>query len=133
MSGLTRYFFTPVYAPRSAWSVIGWWESRRTLYNATLAVAGSLSLAAIQLMGLALPETRAPFPWVIVLVYAILANICYSLGPAVDLLIRRRWGDEYAAVGPTLFRYGFVFAIGLTLLPIPLAMLQLLLRLLHLG
>jgi hypothetical protein len=134
MTSLTRYFFMPVYAPRSAWSVIGWWESRRTLYNATLAVAGGLSIAAAQLLTLVVPETqRAPFPWAVVLVYAILANVCYSLGPAVDLFIRRRWGDEYSAVGPALFRYGFVFAVGLTLLPIPLVILQIVLRLLHLA
>jgi hypothetical protein len=133
MPGLTRYFFTPVYAPRSAWSVIGWWESRRTLYNATLAVAGGLSIAAVQLMIVLAPDTPTPFPWGLVLVYALLANICYSLGPAVDLFIRRRWGDEYAAIGPAMFRYGFVFAVGLTLLPIPLALLQVLLRLLHLA
>jgi len=133
VSGLTKYFFTPVYQPRNAWSVIGWWESRRTLYNVTLAVAGGLSIAAVQVMSLLIPEARTPFPWGIVVVYALLANICYSLGPAVDLFIRRRWGDEYAVVGPTLFRYGFVFAVGLTLVPIPLAILQVLMRLLHLG
>jgi hypothetical protein len=54
-------------------------------------------------------------------VYAVLANVCYSLGPIVDVFIRKRWGDDYHAVGPALFRYGFVFALGLTLLPIPLS------------
>ena len=51
-----------------------------------------------------------------------LANLCYSLGPMVDVAIHRRWGSEYAVVGPTLFRYGFVFSVGLALsLPVPLA------------
>lgn len=84
-------------------------------------------------MSLVIPGSATPFPWGIVVAYAILANVCYSAGPLVDLFIRRRWGDSYAAVGPTLFRYGFVFAIGLTLLPIPLVILQVVLRLLHLG
>ena len=30
----------------------------------------------------------------------------------------------YAPVGPALFRYGFAFSVGLTLLPIPLAILS---------
>ena len=134
MTDLTRYFFNPVSAPRNAWSVIGWWESRRTLYNATLAVAGGLSISAVKLMMMLMPAPQTePFPWGIVVVYAILANVMYTVGPTVDLLIRRRWGNQYAAVGPVLFRYGFVFSVGLTLLPIPLAVLSILLRLLHIG
>lgn len=134
MADLTRYFFNPVQTPRSAWSVIGWWESRRTLYNATLAVAGSFSIAAVKLMALFVPDPQhSPFPWGIVVVYAVLANVMYTFGPAVDLFIRRRWGNQFAAVGPVLFRYGFVFSVGLTLLPIPLALLTILLRLLHLA
>lgn len=133
MTDLTRYFFNPVYTPRSAWSVIGWWESRRTLYNVTLAVAGGLSLAAFKFMSFFAPDPQhMPFPWGIVVVYAVLANVMYTVGPAVDLLIRRRWGNQYAAVGPVLFRYGFVFSVGLTLIPIPLAILTTMLRLLHL-
>jgi len=41
----------------------------------------------------------------------------------IDLLVRRRWGPSFAAVGPALFRYGFAFSVGLTLLPIPLVLI----------
>ena len=69
-------------------------------------------------------------PWSAVLVYGILANAGYTLGPAADLVLRRLLGDRAPAVAPVLFRYGFAFSMGLTLLPIPLAALAWLVRLL---
>ncbi len=136
MSALTRYFFSPVYTPRSAWSIVAWWERRRPMYNLVLAGAGVLSLGVHSLFNLLPPRPASPgvpLGLVGVLAYAVLANLCYTAGPAVDLYIRRRWGDRYAVVGPTLLRYGFVFSVGLTLLPIPLSFLTWALRLLHVG
>ena len=49
--------------------------------------------------------------------------------PIVDAWVTRRWGRQYSAVGPALFRYGFVFAVGLTLLPVAVIGLGLLARL----
>lgn len=72
-----------------------------------------------------------PSPWQPVVAYAVAANVCYSLGPIADVYILKRWGPAYAAVGATLFRYGFVFAVGLTLLPLPLAMASIVLRVLR--
>jgi hypothetical protein len=97
-------------------------------------VAGVLSLGADSLFSVLPPRSSSPgvpLGLVGVFAYAVLANLCYTAGPAVDLYIRRRWGDEFAVVGPTLFRYGFVFSVGLTLLPIPLSFLSWALRLLH--
>jgi hypothetical protein len=105
------------------------------MYNLVLAAAGVLSLGADSLFN-ALPPRASPgvpLGLVGVLAYAVLANLCYTAGPAADVYIRRRWGDQYAVVGPTLFRYGFVFSVGLTLLPIPLSFLSWALRLLQVG
>jgi hypothetical protein len=122
MSALTRFFFTPVYAPRSMWSVVNWWESRRAIYNLSVGAAGVFSLVCLAFSAVLHPH---PIPFRIegaaIVAYAVLANLCYSLGPMIDVAIHRRWGSEYAVVGPTLFRYGFVFSMGLTLLPVPLA------------
>jgi hypothetical protein len=130
VSALVRFFFSPVYAPQSAWSILGWWESRRPIYNAVLAVAGGLSLVAQTLLALLPPRVspEVPLGLVGIVAYAVLANVCYCAGPAVELYIRRRWGDGYAVVGPALFRYGFAFSVGLTLLPIPLAFLDWIIR-----
>lgn len=117
MTAIERYFVTPVYFPRHAWGVVSWCESRRPLFNVAVGGAGLLSW-------------RPPFPWLPVLRYGLLANVGYSIGAPVDLLLRRLLGVRAAALGPALFRYGFVFSLGLTLLPIPLSALGWVARLL---
>jgi len=125
VTAVTRYFFTPLYTPGSAWSVVHWWEARRPLFNVSVGGAGLLSVGALYGFA-ALPPHPAHFgmPFGAVVVYAVLANVGFTLGPAVDLLIRRRWGNRYAAVGQAMFRYGYAFSVGLTLLPIPLAVIS---------
>jgi hypothetical protein len=124
MSALTRFFFRVPSFSSSTWSVIRWWESRRLAYNLTVGVAGVISLTAVALVELLPPSSRVPgIPWGGILVYAVLANLFYSLGPAVDTLVSRRWGRNFDAVGPALFRYGFAFSVGLTLLPVPVVVL----------
>ena len=126
-TAIEKYFFTPLYYPRSAWSVVAWWEKRRPLFNAAVGAAGLATLGT-----LALTEGHPPpFEAVgMVLVYGVLANICYTLGSVVDLSLRRLLGDRAPAVGPVLFRYGFVFSVGLTMLPIPLILISKVLQLL---
>jgi hypothetical protein len=123
LTALTRFFFrAPYQAPDTTWSVVRWWESRRLAYNASVGVAGLLSLGAMTLAELLPPVSHDySMPWAGVVVWGIGANIFYCLGPALDALICRKWGADYAAVGPALFRYGYAFAVGLTLMPIPLA------------
>jgi hypothetical protein len=125
MTAVEKYFFTPIYYPRSGWSVLKWWESRRLLFNLTVGSAGLLSLGTATLFALLPPHpARFMVPALVVLVYGAMANICFTFGAPIDLLLRRRLGERAAAVGPVLFRYGFVFSIGLTLLPVPLAILS---------
>jgi hypothetical protein len=133
MSALTRFFFTPVYAPRSGWTVVIWWESRRAIFNLSVGAAGALSLAALSLSAM-LPPHPAAFqvPLRVILLYAVMANLCYSLGPVIDVALHKKFGAAYAPVGPALFRYGFAFSVGLTLLPVPLAALSWLARVLGL-
>ena len=60
-------------------------------------------------------------PIIFVVLYGVAANVCYSFGFMFELLLDRLWGDEISPVGPTIFRHGLVFSVGLTLLPIGLA------------
>lgn len=126
MNAVERYFFTPIYRPRSAWTVFRWWESRRPLYNAAVGAAGLVTLGTVTGFLLLPPHSPGLAAWdgVIpgIVVYGVLANLFYSLGAPADLLLRRFLGDRAAAAGPVLFRYGFVFSLGLTLLPVPLAL-----------
>lgn len=135
MTALEKVFFTPLYSPDSAWSVVKWWESRRPVFNLCVGAAGVTSIATATLFGL-LPPRGGFFlaPWqglaTGVLVFGVMANVCYSLGPVADLMLRKALGDRAPAVGTVLFRYGFVFSLGLTLLPIPVSLVGWLLRLL---
>ncbi len=133
MADLTHFFFRDSYPARTTLSVIAWWEERRLAYNAAVGAAGLASLATIALTNLLPPLSRpAAIPWAGVLIYGILANVFYSLGPVVDACICRTWGDRYAPIGATLFRYGFAFSVGLTLLPVPMSLLTWGLRLIGL-
>jgi hypothetical protein len=118
MTALTELFFDTVYFPRNGWAVVRWWEARRPAYNVAVGAAGLVTLATLALRH-ALPPIAAVVA--IVAIYGTVANLGYSLGPVVDLAARRLGGPDYAPVGPTLFRYGFVFSIGLTLFPIGIA------------
>jgi hypothetical protein len=100
--------------------VVAWWEARRASYNLAVGGAGLVTLGVVGVIGMLPPWPALP---IVVALYALLANLCYTAGPLFDLLARRVGGPDWAPVGPTLFRYGFVFSIGLTLLPIPMAVL----------
>ena len=120
-TAVERYFFSPLYAPRSAWAVLRWWESRRLFYNISVGIAGLTTMAAGYFFS-ALPPHPSLFTpaWIAVPIYAVMANVFYSFGTPADLLLRRALGERGAAVSQALFRYGYAFAVGLTLLPIPL-------------
>jgi len=116
-TAIEKYFFTPLYYPRSNWSVIGWWESRRPLYNVLVGSVGLVSLGVNALLFPGPPLMFAGFA----LAYGLAANVCYTLGPLADILLRKILGDRAPAVGPAMFRYGLVFSLGLSALPVPIA------------
>ena len=123
-SAVEKYFFTPLYYPRSVFSVIAWWERRRLVYNVTVGAAGLLSVGALVLLAPGPRSTMADFGLLIgVGIYGLAANACYTLGWVTDLLLRRILGMRAPDIGPVLLRYGFVFSIGLSLLPIPVAVI----------
>jgi hypothetical protein len=122
MTALTKFFFRAPYAQPSTPEIWRWWEKRRLTYNLALLAAGLPSVALLTVLGL----WTGQFEWSIlgpILAYAVLANLCYTLGPIADSLIMKVAGREHAEAGPMLFRYGFVFSVLLTLLPFPVMLL----------
>jgi hypothetical protein len=125
-------------APRTSWidevlfplpavrrtpiGILMWWESRRLMYNVIVGVTGLVTLAtigAISLIPPGLPGVRPPL--LAILAYGVLANICYTFGPVVEIALHRLWKDRVLPVGPSLFRQGLSFSVGLTALPVLLA------------
>jgi hypothetical protein len=126
-----RYLFSPLYAPASAWTVVKWWERRRLFYNVVVGAAGILTTAIAYLQIVLAPGPEGP-PLAFILIYAIAANLFYSLGAPIDLVLRRILKEHAGPVAQALFRYGVAFSIGLTLLPIPLFVVSTIARLLGL-
>jgi hypothetical protein len=123
MTALTRLLFPAPAIRRSPEKLFVWWESRRPTYNLIVGGAGLLTLGTIQVLSLLPPHVPLQVPWQVVVVYGVLANACYSFGFMLESLLAKLWGDEVAPVGPTLFRHGLIFSVGLTLLPIGVAWL----------
>jgi hypothetical protein len=126
-----RYLFSPLYVPESAWAVVKWWERRRLFYNVVVGAAGVLTTAIAHIQIALAPGPEGP-PLAFILVYALAANLFYSLGAPIDLALRRILKEQAGPVAQALFRYGVAFSIGLTLLPIPLLVLATIARLLGL-
>jgi hypothetical protein len=102
--------------------VVRWWELRRLVYNAVLFVVGVATLAGYEwLMTKLIPlgeDAIEPMGLVAgVVVYAAMANLCYTLGWVVEL--RGRKTDPVAARrrGQWMFRAGLLFSCVLTSLP----------------
>lgn len=123
-TAIEKVFFTPLYYPRSDWDVVKWWEARRPVYNAVIGATGLITLGTVAALHPGPPLMFAAFA----VGFGILANVCYTMGPVVDIAVRRFMKEEAPSVGPVLFRYGFAFSLGLTLLPIPMAVIGKLLQ-----
>ena len=125
MTALTRFFFRSAIERQSTWSTIQWWEARRPAYNAAVGVTGLVTLGIVAGVSALPPHSQLiTVPWFVPLAYGLLANICYSLGAPAELALRRLVGDNAGTAGAAIFRYGFVFSIGLTLLPAGFAVLE---------
>ena len=86
--------------------------------------AGFLSVGAIKLITLlppALPGARVP--WLAVVGFGVMANVCYLLRPAVEIALQKLWGEKLLPVGPGLFRMGLTFSVGLALFPTLIVMM----------
>jgi hypothetical protein len=102
--------------------VILWWELRRLAYNAVLLVVGLATITGYEwLRSKLIPlgeDAIEPMGLVVgVVVYALMANLCYTLGWVVEL--RGRKTDPVAARrrGQWMFRAGLLFSCVLTSLP----------------
>ena len=110
----------------TAWQAIGWWEARRAAFNLIVGSAGIVSSLMVGVVGLGsyflfdsdfgVPDPPL-FALFAVVIYAIMANVCYTGGWIVELVIRKAWpeqADRFAALSLSL---GIVFAVVLTLSP----------------
>lgn len=116
MSAITRFLF-PAPAARSTAAIFIWWESRRLGYNAIMAATGLLSLAMTTAAAHLPPGSTELPPLTLVLLYAVVANVFYWLGPVAECALEMIWPGQLLPTGPALFRMGLTFSVGLNFLP----------------
>ena len=107
---------------KGSWDAILWWEKRRIAFNLVVLVAGILSILIVELIGSRLAKAGEDVvePIAIlmgVIVYAVAANLCYSLGWITELLWSGGNTSRTAELRPKVFRLGMILSIVLTLLP----------------
>lgn len=107
---------------RTPMGILTWWESRRLVYNL---IVGSTGLVSLAFMGIVsfVPPGLPNFvpPWQAILAYGAMANVCFTLGPVIEIGLQQIWSNRVLPVGPVLFRQGLSFAVGLTALPMVVA------------
>lgn len=116
MSGLTEFLF-PAPAPRTAGGIIAWWEKRRLAYNLAVGAAGVVSVVAASTVDSLIKGHLHIVPWPFIVLFGLGANVMYLLGPTIEILIDRIWGRTVLPVGPSLYRAGLTFSVGLALFP----------------
>lgn len=116
MTSLTEFLF-PAPARRTPTAIIGWWEKRRLAYNLAVGAAGSVSFVAMSIVDSILKGTPHLVPWPFVVLFGLGANFMYCLGPTIEILIDKIWGRAVLPAGPSLYRMGLTFSVGLALFP----------------
>lgn len=91
-------------------STVTWWEGRRLFYNMSLFVAG--------MPGVILYFSRGHQNYIAVglgiILWAISANLCYTLGPILEIGARNLRLPITSSFGPSLLKLGWLFSIALT-------------------
>ena len=116
MLSLTEFLY-PAPAPRSVRKIMGWWERRRLFYNLAVGAAGLVSLTAVTVVAAIVNGGVQVALLVPAAVFGVLANVCYLFGPAIEVLAHLLWGRTVLPLGPSLYRIGLTFSVGLALFP----------------
>ncbi len=106
--------------------VIAWWEVRRIPFNLLVGCAGLVTCLVIGTIGMVSEvvfdtEFGLPNPPLFALfgivIYGLLANVCFTLGWITELVQRKLWPTENDKYATLAFGFGLLFSIILTLAP----------------
>ncbi len=123
---LVEWLFVRSTAHQHAAGVVGWWEARRVPYNIIVGAVGLVSAALMVAVAftcerrggapIGLPDSPL-FAIAGVLLYGIIANVCYTGGWITELLVARVWRVDTSRFGPIAFALGTGFSVFVTLVP----------------
>lgn len=106
--------------------IIKWWELRRIPFNIAVGITGVFTCVVILIvatvssstfgesLGLPDPPGIAIFG---IIGYCIVANLCFTCGWVVEILVRTIWQEKAGAFAQISFSLGLLFSILLTLVP----------------
>jgi hypothetical protein len=133
MTQLAEFLF-PAPAERRTGAIWAWWEHRRLAYNVWVGTAGTFTVAACTALALIPPRPMGPvhfgLMWLPIVIFGALANVFYTAGPVLETAADKLWGRQLLPVGPSLYRMGLTFSVGLALFPTLLMMIGWILRVL---
>jgi hypothetical protein len=100
----------------SKWQIVVWWEHRRVYYNLLLAFVGIFTILVVEFIGglTVKPGEDVIEPMALVIVvplFALCANVCYTLGWIIDLILQRSKPSLHLLVT------GYGFSAAVTLIP----------------
>ena len=115
------------------WDIVKWWERRRISYNLIVGATGVFTLVVMGVCWVSAiarsctPESGSEpfdplfiqlmFMLVLAFIHIIGANIFYTGGWLLEIIVRKIWGERTGAFGEICFALGLVFSILLTLVP----------------
>ena len=111
---------------KSAREIIGWWETQRITFNLVLAIVGLISALVVICISIASYEIYKSdfgmpdpplFALIAIIIYGVLANIFYTGGWVLELLVHAIWPNQSNNFGNRAYFYGFVFSLILTISP----------------
>ncbi|WP_420463277.1 hypothetical protein [Candidatus Palauibacter sp.] len=111
-------FLYPAPAERRVGAIIRWWEKRRLPYNLVVGVTGLVTMTFGVLVTVVVDTLQPIDMFRGAIWWAVMANLCYSLGPVAEIALEKMFGGRLLPAGPLLFRAGVTLAVGVTLLPI---------------
>ena len=100
---------------RTNLQIVFWWELRRLLYNAIVLVAGFLSIGIMLKASSGIVQLNPGedfYEPVMILIFAFLSNLFYTLGWFTEIIIKRS-----ITYGPKMFKRGLYFTLFWIFLP----------------
>ena len=135
MTEIVEFLF-PAPAERRPGAIWAWWEKRRMAYNVWVGTAGVFTVAAGTVLGLLPPDPQGLPPlmiWQPIVLFGVLANVFYTSGAVIETLAEKLWGRQLLPVGPSLYRMGLTFSVGLALFPTLIMLIGWILRVVGVG
>ena len=117
---LLDWLFEVPSEPRTAWSVVSWWEVRRIPYNLIVGVIAAASfgvfIVSISSSGHLQPGEDAVEPLALIAA-PLLANVLFTGGWILELLARLLAPARSEHFGPQLFILGLGASVAVVVLP----------------